>query len=566
MSEGHTRPSARLELVGLGLVVIAGVALRSVRLSWGLPDYTEPDGVMYFVRPGVRLIGFGELVPGHFVHPPLLVYVTALVFWIWSLVTGHAIAPAGGQFYAQLPALVFVGRVTAVAFSGAIIVALYFLGRALLGVRAALLGAAVFALAPLQVLEAHRVNPDTPSMLLIVVASLIAAVAHARRSPRGLAAAYAMAGLAGAFKLTGAAAAAVPAWLTLTWPGGSLRRRMRWAAAGVGLTLLALALGCLPAFFDWAKAWDTSWKVIWYTYAIGMSGVDIQAEGWTYTRYVYGLVVGLPYMMGWPAYLAALAGLVLLVRDRRRAAGAILAFVVPYFVFMGGAVTISHRYYLPLAPFLALLAGAALDRVCGGRAELRRGGPAVAAVVLAYTAALSVSHCLRLDLGPQRQVAALVAEEARALDPSERPLNVAYPHPLGLYYDAVRPLLQRIEGVKVVYYPSGYGDARAEPSLPSEEAALEQERRWAEEKDVGVVILPSWDENAIRRERPDGTIAHFYRHLSDGALGFRPAGHFRTRYLTQDLYTWGDPMLDTHWETAIVGYRVFVRDRRAARP
>ena len=79
------------------------------------------------------------------------------------------------------------------------------------------------------------------------------------------------------------------------------------------------------------------------------------------------------------------------------------------------------------------------------------------------------------------------------------------------------------------------------------------------DNEVAVVILPSWIEHGVMRERPDGATAHFYRHLADGSIGFRLGGEFRTRFWTQALYTWGDPMLDTHWETAIAGYKVFVR-------
>ena len=73
-------------------------------------------------------------------------------------------------------------------------------------------------------------------------------------------------------------------------------------------------------------------------------------------------------------------------------------------------------------------------------------------------------------------------------------------------------------------------------------------------------MLPSPLENAARRGRPDGFAITFFRLLERGGLGFRLAGDFRTHFLTEALYTWGDPMLDTHWETAIAGYKVFVRE------
>jgi hypothetical protein len=543
------------------VIMAAGVTVRVFRLTWGLPEFDHPDGVMYFVRPAASLVALGEWMPPHFVHPPLLVYVTALVYAAWSWVTGTPVAPAGRPFYAQFPTLVLLGRSTSVAISVATIALIYVLARRLVGSRAALLGAAVFAVAPLPVLEAHRINPDAPLVFLTLLATLVAVLAHERERRALLLAAFFLGGLAGGFKYNGPAAAAVPAWVTLTWPGAEpWRRRLAWLSAGAALTALGFALGCLPAFFNWRKAWTTASDVIRFSYVIGMPGVDLLGHGWTYTRYVYALVVALPYMMGWTAYLAALAGLVLLVRHRPRAAGIVLAFVVPYFAIMGGAIAIVARYYLPLAPYLALAAGVGLDWWFDGPVWRRRAGVVVAAVVLGYSLVLDFSQCSRLGLGPQRQLAALIAQEVEHRPAPDAPLKVAYPNLLVLYYDAIRPLVERIPHVAWTYYPAEYQNVRAERGeTPPDEELRGHERRWIRDNDVAVVILPSWIEHGVMRERPDGATAHFYRHLADGSLGFRLGGEFRTRFWTQALYTWGDPMLDTHWETAIAGYKVFVR-------
>ena len=558
-------PAAKSRLVWLAVIMAAGVTVRLFRLTWGLPDFDHPDGVMYFVRPAARLVALGEWMPPHFVHPPLHLYVTALVYAAWSWVTGTPVAPAGQPFYAQFPTLVLLGRSTSVAISSATIGLIYVLARRLVGSRAALLGAAVFAVAPLPVMEAHRINPDAPLAFLTLLASLLAVLARERGRRALLLAAFFLGGLAGGFKYNGPAAAAVPAWVTLTWPGAELwRRRLAWLGVGGALTVFGFALGCLPAFFDWEKAWTTASAVIRFSYVLGMPGVDLSGHGWTYTRYVYALVVAFPYMMGWTVYLAALAGLVLLVRRRTLAAGIVLAFVVPYFAIMGGAIAIAARYYLPLAPYLALAAGVALEWWFEGPPWRRRAGVVVAALVLGYALLLDVSQCLRLGLGPQRQAAALVAQQVERRSAPDARLNVAYPNLLVLSYDAIRPLIERIPHVAWTYYPPEYQNVRAEHGeAPPDDELRGRERRWIRDNEVAVVILPSWIEHGVMRERPDGATAHFYRHLADGSLGFRLGGEFQTRFWSQALYTWGDPMLDTHWETAIAGYKVFVRTEAA---
>jgi hypothetical protein len=151
--------------------------------------------------------------------------------------------------------------------------------------------------------------------------------------------------------------------------------------------------------------------------------------------------------------------------------------------------------------------------------------------------------------------ATLAAEAAAA---HRTPLVVAYPSRIWLHYDAVKRDVKRPD-VQIVEFPPAYANPFADPTgAPAPDAWLAAER-------VDAIVLPSWIENAVHRMRTPGTAHAFLRALADGSLGFREAGRFQTGYPTQCLYTWGDPMLDTHWETAIAGYRVYVRERPEAR-
>jgi hypothetical protein len=550
----------------LAAIVVLGVGLRAYRLDWGLPDYQFPDEVLYFVRGGARLVALGQWVPVHFNHPPLLNYVMALVFAAWSLATGEAIAAARAPFYAQVARLTLLGRTTSVLLAGLSIVALYALTKRLLGPRAALLAAAIFAVSPLHVLEAHRITPDVPMVLTMLLATDVAVVAYQRRQRGLLLGAYALAGLAGAFKYTGPSVAAVPAWLTLVWPDAApWRARLGRLATGTTVMLGALGAGCFAIFFSWEQFWFTFSRLIEWTYGISMPGVDLAGVGWFYARYLYQLVVAFPYMMGWAAYLAALAGFGVLVCRERFAAGVVLAFVVPYFALMGGANAVVARYYLPLAPYLSIAAAAALDWWFRGSASRRRSGFLVAGTVLGYTLLVSVTQCLRLGTGPQQEVVRFLRERARREAQGGERFVIAYPGLFELEYDAVRPI-RKIPGAAVVYFPGEYQNTRRESEGPAHlEEQVARDRRWLEQNEVDALVLTTYSESGVRRERPDGPTARFYERLADGSLGFRLAADFHTRFATQSLYTWSDPMLDTHWETAIAGYKVFVRDARPAR-
>ena len=116
----------------------------------------------------------------------------------------------------------------------------------------------------------------------------------------------------------------------------------------------------------------------------------------------------------------------------------------------------------------------------------------------------------------------------------------------------------------MVYFPEPDQNLRQVAArVLSDDERLALERQWVRDTGVEVVVLPDWVENGVLRERPDGPIAGFYRRLADGRLGFRLAADFRSHYLTEALYVWADPMLETHLETGILAYKVFLRDGEA---
>jgi hypothetical protein len=535
----------RLALI---LILAVGIVLRAFRLDWGLPGYVFPDAAIHFIHPAIVAAAGGPLVPPQFVHPTVVFLLLTGAFRVWSLVTGRPIDPvlASPQFWT----FTLVGRVVMLILAGLSILLVFTVARRLVGQRAALLASACFALAPLHVLESHRIGPDIPMILLALLAMQLALAAAARRRTATLLGAFACAGLAAATKYTGVFTAAVPAWAAAGWPLG---RRGRWALVVTGgvAVVAGFALGCAPCFFALDR-FERGLRLIGtYGYLVGMPGVDLTGA-WPQQRWVYPLVVAFPYMLGWPVYVAALAGLALLWRRDRRAAGFVLAAIGPYFLFMGGAISAVPRYYLLLAPGFAIAAGACLDALWGAG----RGGVAAVGAILAYTAALSASQVARLGLGPQRDVGRVVAALASDAAREGRQLVVAYPNRFALPYDAVRPELLHAR-VRIVEFPAPYGHLAAEVLAPLGDAGSSPAAE--EPLAADVVVLPSWVENAVRRARPDGQTATFFHRLGTGELGYRSAGEFRQPFLTERLYTWGDPMLDTHWETAIAGYKVFVR-------
>jgi hypothetical protein len=93
--------------------------------------------------------------------------------------------------------------------------------------------------------------------------------------------------------------------------------------------------------------------------------------------------------IGWPFVAVAAAGLVLLLRERSARAAWLLAFPIPFFLFIAGTYPAS-RYLIPLVPFLAVFAGVAVAALA------RTNGPA-AWVTLAALAILPLKASIETD-------------------------------------------------------------------------------------------------------------------------------------------------------------------------
>jgi hypothetical protein len=540
----------------LTLILVTAFGLRVFRLSWGLPEFLFPDTVNLHLRPAAQLVGAGDfrLSSAILVHGALLPYVLGGVLWLWSHVTGEHVHPAGPGLDMQLPTTDLIGRILCVVFALLSVAVLYLVSRRLLGTRAALFAAAVFAVSPVHVLESHRTTPDVLMVLLMLVAMHQTLIAADRGHRGRLLGAFALSGLAAAAKYPGMFAAALPAWVAVRWTGAPWRNRLGWFTLGTVVTVAGFVAGMAATLLDLSRL-RLALRLGSIAVAAGMPGTDLYGQGWVYRRYLYPAVVVFPFLVGWAAYVSAIAGVVLLARRNRRALVLLAVAIGPFAVAQGANVVAVARYFLPMVPCLALFAGVTLNWLC---TTWRRAGTVAASAVLAYTLVLTGSWCLRLGLGPQEAVGQLVAQHL-AGRAAKRGLVVAYPDPWALPYDAVRRKIS-LRGVKVVFFPQQYWNVRAEPrEIPVEAELREQEQRWIAQERVDLVVLPDWQESAVVRERPDGQTAGFYRRLADGQLGFRLAAYVRTRYLTEDLYTWGDPMLHAYGETAIEGYKVFVR-------
>jgi len=512
--------------VGLAAAVLLAVALRLYHVGWGLPAYVFPDETVLpdIARKVVQADARGPGWPA-FGYPHWQVY-TLRAAWCAA---GVAVPPGDPTEVARQ---IQVGRYVTVALSVGTVVLTYVVGARLYGAVVGALAAIVLALAPYHVLDSHTVNNDVP-MTFWVVASFLAAVL-ARDGGRfaALLAGAVLAGLAIATKYN-----AVFALIPLLWVALWKRRSLAAAAACAAIAVVAFFAAC-PLCLRHADQWLQGVGVIDSLHREHGGWVSITGEGWVSHRYVYQLVAALPFALGWPLYLFALAGVAIGLRRRDDAAALLLAFVVPYLLFMGAMRSTFPRYYVPLLPFLAVFAALAIERATAARGVRAVVALAAVAVALGYTTLFAVSLCRELSVDDRREAAAWLVEATRR-DGAEK-VTIAMPR---LYqdWDGLAPALRDDPHLALVdFHPDASFIERTRPTF---------------------IVLSRAYENHFRRGPARAPETMALQALDDGALGYRLAKEIRSGYFSDVLYASLDPAFEALWAHGRVGFRIYEKTR-----
>jgi 4-amino-4-deoxy-L-arabinose transferase-like glycosyltransferase len=526
-----TRPLRSSFAAGLTLVLVVAAVFRFWRLGWGLEQAMWfPDEHVWAVRVQT-FVPFGwQSFDAHLlVYPTLYGYVAGLATALRAAVGCIPAATSLGEIDA-----VFAARAVSAVASLAGVALVACVGRRIASPTIGLAAALFLAVTPLDALQVHYASSDPLLAALAVVVFALSLRVAARGSIGTAAAAGAAVGFATATKYTGLAFGTMVVWAILEhlWA----RRRPGLAALLLTSALVAAGaaalLGCPPCALHTD---DLIKNVTWMRHATAWGRGYLNNHlpptlGWYGRPYAYQLVASLPWSLGWPLYLLALAGVIVAVVRHDRADRVLLAGIVPYFAVIGGYWTTFPRYLLPLVPALALLAARALPAA-------RAWAAVVVVAIAAYGAILTGSQVARFSYGQQEAVAQWVAGIART---ESRPLVVGVPF-FGVsdYFRVVAPF--RRAGLRHVWMNDG---------------------EWLAKR-ADVLVIPEWYAIGLERDWPGSPGANELARLRSDGSGYVEAMRWPTSwYLQRPIDVRVDPAFAADLWQGEIGFRAYLRTPR----
>jgi 4-amino-4-deoxy-L-arabinose transferase-like glycosyltransferase len=343
--------------VALLLILSVAAVLRVWGLDYGIPQTTARPDEERIVERAYHMLATGTLHPGHFAYPSLLKYLSVLALGLY-----YSAGKLSGDYQKLFDFLFDVAvlrpglhyhicRVVSVGCGVATAGATYLLARQAHRDRVlALVAASALAVCYLHVRDSHFATVDVAMTLFVTLSLLFAVRAAGSLDYTDFLLAGLFAGLAASTKYNGGfvlVGSVVAGWLA----SKDLTR-----TAALGRVLIA-GLMCAAAF-----ALTSPYAVLEYRTVIAdmrmVSGTIYRPVGesalWTH------LAVTLPSGLGWPLFLASLAGVGRAIWLRRSSDWVLLAFAIPFLALISSVNVIYPRYCVPLLPVLMVTAAESL--------------------------------------------------------------------------------------------------------------------------------------------------------------------------------------------------------------
>ena len=345
----------RIDLVLIPILVI-GFGLRIVGLGVGLPDYPDPREPL-IAQDILNLI--------HLESPPQIYNWPGTAWFYLIAVIGLVLEAFGLDL--TVAQVIWLGRFTNVLLSTATIWLTYQIGRELYSRSVGLISGGLLAVAMLHATNESRFAlVDIPATfcvtLLLWLCAKTQSVSFRRAVWLGV-----IAGIGFALKFT-----TIFAGLSVLALLFTQEERFRSSdfflklATVVGVAGAAFTIICPYWLIDlFSPTWNLFFDAFFYEsshYQKGHFGLFASGEINWLNRFTY-LWTLLRWGMGAPLAVLAIAGTLLAIIQRKDGDKILLAFVIPYLLFIGSHKLKFVRHLLLIYPALILFAAGCIDRV-----------------------------------------------------------------------------------------------------------------------------------------------------------------------------------------------------------
>lgn len=389
------------------LVLLAAAAIRIHAVGFGLPALNDPDEPL-FVMTALDMLRSGNPNPGWFGHPATLTfYAIALV-----ILAVAGIGIASGRFadtdafvaaaYAD-PSLLFLPARLFFMACGVLCVWLtYRLGKRLGGPRLGLIAAALLAVNSVHVAYSQLIRTDVQATVFMLLATLAALDIMERGRMRDHV-------LAGIFVGLGIATKWPTALAVLSPLAAALRSRIavRPIALLGGATALALFAASPFLLLDHATVVQNLAGEARPMHPGATGGGFLANIAW----YVRGPLAG---SFGPFGLLATGVGIMVALLDRR-ARVTVVPGAAALAIVLCAQSLVWERWVVPLLPFLALAAAAAICALAGlirRRSNMRLAGLELAATILLLASMLAATRSSQAERANDTRQAASAWVEA----------------------------------------------------------------------------------------------------------------------------------------------------------
>lgn len=348
--------SSRESYFLLLLVLLLAVYLR-INHEWLLPHFYNADEY-FVVKPSLYILKSGSLSPHIFKYGSFIYYTTALLYWVYfhlySAIYNIPFNNLINRLTDTSPLLYIIGRYESSFFDLLNIIMTYSISNRLFKrPTAAFFSALIITLNPLNIFMSHMAKVDTALTFFVLLSFYVSLSIKEDGKLRHTVLAGIFAGLAVAIKYD---------FIALLPPIVAEYFYFRQNKTNLSYRIALLVITALLTFFLFSPSifFDLHDFMIALNRESAQQGLSLSTLGWVHTRFVYQLLVQIPFSLSISVYVFFIAGLFRFKTFMDNKAFILfLSYPLSYFIFSTSIsasisqIIFSHLY-LTIIPFIII--------------------------------------------------------------------------------------------------------------------------------------------------------------------------------------------------------------------